>query len=207
MAGASPRDTAPAQRRVAWFAPLEGNACGRAHALTVMSPLRPGWVRFVRFYFGVGRRLPILGARLRRLSFIHFARWTLIDRLPPDPTAQPERLRSTYLLFESNFNGSWSQYIDAFAYVIPGRMRLVWGSSWGFPGPVPAGPFKAYIRRNEFPASHFYSAYPEASVTMIRSALELERRVTRFARDGRGLDPGGFETAFNELLADVQGHL
>jgi len=85
-----------------------------------------------------------VGKKLRALSFIHAARWTIVERVPGGP-----RLGSPLLLFESNFNGDWATYIDAFAYVIPERMAGVWATSWGWPGAQPAGPFKAYIRRNE----------------------------------------------------------
>ena len=51
-----------------------------------------------------------LETELRRLSFIHAARWTVVEDLPGHG-----RLAAPMLLFESNFNGDWAQYIDAFA--------------------------------------------------------------------------------------------
>ena len=51
------------------------------------------------------------------LSFIHFARWTVIPRFPDGGSG--EKLGHTYLFFESNFNGLWDQYIDAFPRSCP----------------------------------------------------------------------------------------
>ena len=51
------------------------------------------------------------------LSFIHFARWVVVPRhkFPRLSENQPEEhLHYDYLLFFSNFNGTWNQYIDAF---------------------------------------------------------------------------------------------
>ena len=54
-------------------------------------------------------------------------------------------------------------------------MKAFWGSSYGFPGALPTGPFKDYIRRNEIDASHYYSAYPDATMTMVLAALRARR--------------------------------
>ena len=72
-----------------------------------------------------------------------------------------ERLHHTYLFFESNFNGTWDQYIDAFSEVVPDAHEGRSGArSYGFPGPIPVEPFKEYIRQNEYVANHYWSAYP-----------------------------------------------
>ena len=76
-------------------------------------------------------------ARLAQLSFIHFARWTLVRRVPYNRPPQPaRRLHYAHLFFESNFNGGWEEYIDAFSYVLGFGMWCAWGSSYGFPGPL-----------------------------------------------------------------------
>jgi hypothetical protein len=143
--------------------------------------------------------LPVLARKLRALSFIHAARWTIVEDLPGHG-----RLNSPLLLFESNFNGAWEPYIDAFAYVIPERMAGVWATSWGWPGARPAGPFKAYIRRNECNAEHYYAAYPEHTVTEITGALELRRRYDAFAARASDLTPAEYDAAWTAFLAEVQ---
>ncbi|HEV2773902.1 MAG TPA: hypothetical protein VGV57_13940 [Thermoleophilaceae bacterium] len=60
-------------------------------------------------------------------------------------------------------------------------MTLFWGSSYGFPKPLPTGRFKRYIRRNEYEASHFYSAYPQATTTMVNAALTLDPMLLPFS--------------------------
>ena len=188
--------------REAWYEEAEGNRCGQAHAITTVSQLRRGGRWAVRLYFAVGRRFPALGNKLRALSFIHAARWTVVERLPGGP-----RLQAPMLLFESNFNGGWGEYIDAFAYVIPERMAGVWGTSWGWPGARPAGPFKGYIRRNEHDAAHFYAAYPEATVTEILAALDLRERFDAFAAGAEAMTPAEFAAAWPRFLTEVQASL
>jgi len=152
---------------------LEPNEHGRAHAMTVFSLLRPilawppGGILLQRLLLGTGGRS--VPSTIRRLSFIHFARLVVIRKLPN--LGQPaETLREPLMLFESNYDGTFDQYIDAFAETIPLKMRAFWGTSYGFPGPKPVTQFKTFIRANEFVAEHYYSAYPTATVLDILSA-------------------------------------
>lgn len=178
------------------------NVEGKATAITVISPVR-WWGRPVlALVFLAGRRLTFTLKKLQQLSFIHYARWAVIPRFPDG-----ERRHYAYLFFESNFNGTWDQYIDAFSEVVPTRMKAIWGSSYGFPGPLPAEPFKAYIRRNEYVANHYWSAYPGASTTEIISAARVAQALDAFKRRSAGLPPEAFAEAYTRFLADVQGDL
>ena len=179
----------------------DANILGRASALTSINTIKPYGVPILRALFFVGSFVPPFTAKLRSLSFIHFARWTIVDRLPG------EDLKRAHLLFESNFNGTWSQYIDAFSYVVPTELGAIWRWCYGFPGPIPAGPFKADIARHEYSAAHFYAAYPEASTTMVAGALEVRGRLDDLRRRARGMDAAEFDEAWREFLIDTQPHL
>ncbi|MFP5317748.1 MAG: hypothetical protein ACLGI2_05575 [Acidimicrobiia bacterium] len=185
-----------------------GNVCGRATAITVLTPIRPWLVRLSRLGFILPRKVPWMTEALRKLSFIHFARWSLIERIPYNgPPQRPEHPRYTYLFFESNFNGTWDDYIDSFSYVMPGRMRLTWGSSYGFPGAKPVGPFKRYIVHNEFEAQHFYSAYPEATASMVLSSLQVRERFDQLRARAEGASPAELAVEWRAFLRDTQRHL
>jgi hypothetical protein len=185
-----------------------GNTHGRATAITVLTPLRRGWTLWLEPSFFVAARVPLVTKALRRLSFIHFARWSVLKAIPHNGPPQGEdTLSYRYLFFESNFNGSWDAYIDAFSHIIPSRMRAVWGGAYGFPGPLPVSPFKDYIRRNEYVADHFWSAYPEASTTMVLSALEVQERLRELVREAETLTPEQFGAAYRHAITDLQRHL
>lgn len=184
------------------------NLDGKAQAITVLSPVKPYWSIWLRFLFWLTRHISSLTAPLRRLSFIHYARWNIVTSIPFNGSPQPpEQLHYTYLLFTSNFNGTWDQYIDAFSYTVPKQMSQIWGSSFGFPGPIPVQPFKDYIRKNEFVANHYYSAYPSATATAILSALELKKRFDAFVLETQGMSPAQFKDAYSTFLTQVQQFL
>lgn len=152
----------------------ERNVRGQAIAITVFSTIR-WWGRvWLPLLFAVTRRIPSLTETLRELSFIHFARWSIVWKLPYNGEPQSKkRLRYPHMYFESNFNGGWKEYIEAFSNILTKGMKIFWGSSFGFPGPVPVDPFKDYIRSNEIEADHYYSAYPEATATQVQRAIAL----------------------------------
>lgn len=171
--------------------------------MTVLSLLRPGgkWIQRLIFAF---RGLGGPPKAIDDLQLIHFARLAVITELPPN--GQPsDDLRQPLQLFESNYNGFFAQYIDTFVEAIPWRMRAFWGTSYGFPWCLPLGPFKRYIRANEFAMDHYYVRNPDATVTMVRDACETARANARLRRDAPALDPDAFAERFEKLLTKIQG--
>jgi hypothetical protein len=181
------------------------NIEGKATAITVVTPVKHGGPLLLWLVFWAGRNIKRTLAKLETLSFIHYARWAVIRRFPDGDGG--ERLHHTYLLFESNFNGTWDQYIDAFSEVVPFRMKAIWGTSFGFPGPLPVEPFKGYIRHNEFIANHYWSAYSGATTTEVVSAERVESALDGLRGRARSLDPDAFKAAYDSFLASLQGDL
>ena len=177
------------------------NVDGQAICITVFSTVK-GWGRlWLALVFLYARLVPGAHGKLAQLSFIHFARWSLVKKLPEQPLSHPQ------LFFESNFNGGWQEYIDAFSHILTRGMTLFWGSSYGFPKPLPTARFKRYIQAHELPASSFYSAYPEATTTIVLSALELDKRLGELRERTRGMDADAFAAAWRAFLAEVQEDL
>jgi hypothetical protein len=198
-------DPQPAAGPITATGTASRNVDGQAIALTVFSTLRWWGPVYLPILYFLARRVPALTATLRQLSFIHFARWSLVRRIPYNGPPQPEQtLRYTHLYFESNFNGGWEEYIDAFSHILTRKIAAFFGASYGFPGALPVGPFKAYIHANETEASHFYSAYPQATITMIARALELDEKLAPLRRDAAAMDPDAFAAAYARLLTDAQ---
>jgi hypothetical protein len=182
------------------------DTAGRVTALTWFAPLRPGGALWSRLFLGVAaRRFRPLTQPIRTLSFIHFARWTVLDRLP----GAADKLPVPVLMFESNFDVSLARYVDAFAYVLTRRFRLVWWRGYGYPGLLPADGFTRWVRRNSIDADHYYCAYPGTTTTTAVGALAVQERLEAFARDPgpRAASDEEFATAYRRLLADVQVHV
>jgi hypothetical protein len=181
---------------------LADNRAGRATALTTLTPLPRRWSAPVKLLLRIKSRTGP-DKTLRRLSFIHAAYWVMIDRFPGEK--QPSRY--SYLLFISNFNGSWFDYIDVFSRAVPTKMALLWGSSYGFPGATPPRSFTRYIRENDWPLEHYYSAYPGATTTEIASALRVSEQFEAELAAGTELDNRELAQAWRRFLTNVQRDL
>jgi hypothetical protein len=162
----------------------------------MLTPLRFPGTLWLRTLFAAARHVPQIPHPLKRMSFIYFARWTVLDRMPGD------RERHPVLMFESNFNLKLFDYIDEFAAVMPWRMRAVWSTSYGYPGLLPTREFNEWVEENQFTPSHYYCAYPAATVTMVRAALAV-----RDAWPNVDLAPDGFGDVYRDFLTRVQPSL
>lgn len=178
------------------------NVAGKAYGMNVVTPMRP-WVTWLnRFIFMVSRAFPETLSGLLGLSLIHFARWVIIRRDQWPQRGQPSQtLKNDYMLFCSNFNGTWDQYIDAFADGIPGGLDLFWYSSTKYPNSIPVTPFKDYIRANQIDTSYYYNATPGSAQRDIKQALKLAAALRGSTDTG---DDAALAEAYKHLLSTVQ---
>jgi hypothetical protein len=178
---------------------------GRARAVVVISPAPRWWALWLRFSWPAADRTPWLKRTLVKLSFIHVAHWSLVDRVPArDPGDRSRRLPYHYLVFQSNFNDDLTAYIDAFALIVPWRMRLMWGGIRAFPGPSVVDRFVNFVAHSATPVQHYFSGYPEGSARTIADAFELAGRHERFARESEDLSDAEFTVAWNRFVQDNQ---
>jgi hypothetical protein len=179
-----------------------GNTIGRLTGLTLFSPVRTQWLPVAKAAFFLGKFVPLAQKHILQFDFIHYVRWVHVRKLPDGQT-----LKHAHLFFESNFDGPWQDYIDAFAYVIPRDIRFVWGRGFNFPGPPPAEPLKAWIAENSMEGGTYYSAYPDASTRMCKQALALEKPLAALVRESSSMSPDQFRAAWERFLTEQQGNL
>jgi len=159
------------------------------YPLTCIAPIRQG-------------RQPDLHAVLRKLAerraagervaieeigTIHVARWVL---LAPD---QVPWLTRPCLLFMSHFDGTWESYLDRFIDQDWEGLDSIFGLCEGYPadGARNRTAFKQYVRDHEIiPLSDLaltrvfpYCAYEDSTVTQVRKALKVRKRLQGPIRD------------------------
>ena len=114
-----------------------------------------------------GRLVFVRGA-LGGIPSIHFARWVLIDR-------------GRRLLFMSNFDGSWENYLGDFIDKAAIGLTAVWSNSVDCPparflvldGASDEAAFKAWTRQHQIMTQVWYSAYPGLSVENINNNTRI----------------------------------
>ncbi|MBW4619645.1 MAG: hypothetical protein KME17_09850 [Cyanosarcina radialis HA8281-LM2] len=154
------------------LAQIEDKSVLVQNQMTIVSPIRPQWFQraLLKWVLGEAQKRPqTKPGTLNGIATIHFARWVIIDN-------------GENLLFESNYDGSWENYIDDFVDLASTGMNSIWGSAINFPtgGCRDIEGFKQIIRYYQVPTQVFYSAYPDLTVKNILNDLELSRAVTRF---------------------------
>jgi hypothetical protein len=183
------------------------NLNGKSYAMNAITPMKPWKTPILKLLFFLLSHIKLMQADLKNLSFIHFARWVVVKRRAwprLDESQAEEHLRYDYLLFFSNFNGTWNQYIDAFSDVLAYGLNLVWRWSEKYPGALPVSPFKRYIAQVQFDTDYYYNAYPHATTNDVKAAHRVNAALKDFADRSKQLTPEEFGAAYRAFTVQVQ---
>lgn len=155
--------------------------------LASITTVKPGPFRFVLLKVVLAAietlgRLKFYKGNLGGIPSIHFARWAVIND-------------GQYLLFLSNFDGSWEHYLGEFIDQAAGGLTAVWSNSVDFPrsrylvkdGATDEQRFKSYGRDNQLYTQLWYSAYPFLSVVNVQNNAAIRAQLWG-AMDGAELD-------------------
>jgi hypothetical protein len=186
------------------------NINGKVYAMNIVTPMKPWKTWLLRALFFALWHIKPLQKDLINLSFIEFARWVIVPRrrFPFLAHGQAqEDLQYDYLLFFSNFNGTWNQYIDAFSSVLSRGLNLIWRWSEKFPGSVPITPFKEYIAQVQFDTDYYYTAYPYATANDLKAAHIVQASLDQLAQQANTANPQQFADAYLRFVLQVQAHL
>lgn len=134
--------------------------------LANVTRIKPGWFRLhllrgVLFAANLIARTSNKG-KLSGIPSIHFAHWSIIAN-------------GRYLLFLSNYDGSWSSYLDDFIDKASKGLTGIWTNTDGFPytrfllwrGATDEVLFKSFARRHQVKSLVWYSAYRDLTVQII----------------------------------------
>jgi hypothetical protein len=125
-------------------------------------------LRLVMAFVGFAARFLSNQGTLAGIPSIHFARWVIVDG-------------GRRLVFFSNFDGSWENYLGDFVDKAADGLTAVWSNCVGFPrtrglwgrGATDEQRFKAYSRASQIPTQVWYSAYKWLSVPNINNNTRI----------------------------------
>ncbi|MBX7222832.1 MAG: hypothetical protein K1Y36_22985 [Blastocatellia bacterium] len=148
--------------------PVISKTIGQVTELTCIAPIIPGKADALREAFTQISLSP--ENPLKKISTIHFARWVIFDN-------------DTRLLFTSNFDGGWEDYLRDFATLDAEGLDFIFQYCVGYPGAQPFEPFMEYVRTHQVETTFFYPAYPNASVKQIFLALDWKAKTDNYMRE------------------------
>jgi len=131
--------------------------------------IKPGWFRLmtIRLVLALinflGRYYYVRGA-LGGIPTIHFARWVILND-------------NRRVLFFSNFDGSWENYLGDFIDKAASGLTAIWSNCIGCPpsqrltgaGASDEAAFKTWVRQNQLVTQVWYSSYEELTVVNINN--------------------------------------
>src|SRR5215472_8148254 len=152
-----------------------------------ITTVKPGVFRFALLKVVLGLieflgRVEFYKGSLGGIPSIHFARWAVINE-------------GKYLLFLSNFDGSWEHYLGEFIDQAANGLTAVWSNAVNFPrtwnliegGARDEERFKDYARGMQLYTQLWYSAYPFLSVVNIQNNAAIRAGLWG-AMDAKALD-------------------
>lgn len=141
--------------------------------MSSVTNIKIGWfrrtlLRTVLAVIDIAGRYIYTKGKLGSIPSIHFARWVVLDG-------------GRRLLFFSNFDGSWENYLGDFIDKAAGGLTAVWSNTDGFPrsrwlvgdGATDERRFKAYARNSQTITEVWYSAYKYLSVENIINNAQI----------------------------------
>lgn len=141
--------------------------------MSSVTHVKQGWLRLITlrtvlWAIDLAGRYVYTKGQLGTISSIHFARWVIIDE-------------GRRLLFFSNFDGSWENYLGDFIDKAATGLTAVWSNTHGFPksrwlvygGATDEQRFKAYARTSQVVTQVWYSAYKRLSVQNINNNSQI----------------------------------
>jgi hypothetical protein len=153
--------------------------------LTHVVDIKPGWFRLGTLWIvltvvDVLARFWYVHGDLGGIQTIHFARWVIVL----DKRDEPE-VRRHRLVFFSNYDGSWENYLGEFIDRAAGALTAVWSNTEGFPaatnlrgdGARDEEGFKRWTREHQMPTQVWWTGISGSTVQNVRDDLWIRRRI------------------------------
>jgi hypothetical protein len=97
------------------------------------------------------------------LTSVQFAQWIALDR--------------RNFIFLSNYDYSWTSYLDDFGLELTTGIQKIWGQGEGNPGTKDLGRFKSFARSTMVAHSRWYRAYPGLALRQVWNNEQLRREL------------------------------
>ncbi len=212
---------------------MSSNVSGKAYALTMLCPIKPGVQGNAAFADVVRDKLEAWNALrqspMARVPNTYLCRYYILDdvytqSLPGGGIwdtvsdiwpvlsknsrlkALPceEHLQSRYLVFTSNFHGDLDTYLQGLWLHAEQDVRSVWQYCYGFDKVTDADSFAAYAKLCQLDATLFFVGSNDDPLNEQLKALYLKQEFSRFAQTTQDLPAAQLRQAYREFMLRVK---
>jgi hypothetical protein len=179
---------------------VRSTTVGRVTELTLLTPIKQGFVpgtqppiRYadaIRGVLAAVDKVPRPNG-LDRIGTIHFARWVVIDD-------------EQKLLFTSNFDGTWEQYLRDFNVLFANYLDMIWSNCVGYPGAANYYEFCDWVRAHQVETQLFFAAVPDITVKDVKYLKQLKTLFDGFQKSVQGLERSEWPDAIRKPYEDLE---
>lgn len=192
------------------------NKSGNAYGLTVLFPIRHGVPRNCPPGFEGQTHTACLRALLEdtRVSLnspmalvpnTYLSRfYVLLDVPYQGKPAKLEHLKSTYLVFTSNFHGELDEYLRGMWAAIAPTIQLLLQHCFGFDEVHDATGFLDYVKKCQVTTTFFFNGSTDEPVAVQLKSLYLKQEFSRFVYENQGKSDVELYAAFQAFLANTR---
>ncbi len=212
---------------------MNRNVSGKAYALTMLCPIKPGLEDNAAFCDVMRDKLEAWNelhqSPMACVPNTYLCRYyilddvyteslpgggiwdTLSDLLPVLPDkwrmgALPyeDHLQSRYLVFSSNFHGDLDAYLQGMWRHAETDLRSLWQYCYGFDKVVDADSFVAYAKLCQLDASLFFVGSNDDPLDEQLKALYIKQEFARFAQSTQDLPASALRQAYRDFMLRVK---
>ena len=194
------------------------NKSGNAYGLTLLCPIRPGVPPDTgdgldRQCYAAHLRHLLHGVRvsadspMARVPNTYLCRFFLLEDVPYQGSpALREGLKSSYLVFSSNFHGELEPYLEGMWKAIEPEIRAILNHCVGFDDRAfPDLPgFVAYIKKCQVTTTFFFNGSTDQPLAEQLKGLFLKQEFSKFAFENQGKSPRELQEAFRQFVKLTQ---
>jgi hypothetical protein len=179
------------------------NQNGSVYGLTILSPIRDDPQAEIPPSLAIQMYLAKLPrdhhSPFAKLSSTHMARLSVLEDVVRVTPVIEERLTTSYLVFESNFDGDIDTYLMRMASEVPEFVRAVWQHCVGCPLEFEEHSFIAYMKKCQVETTFYFGAVNNKTVQETLLALRTQSSVAAFIERNQGKRGAELRKAFLEF--------
>jgi hypothetical protein len=192
------------------------NKSGTAYALTLLCPILPGspeqapegmagqsYVDLIRYEL---QQLPVSeGSPMARVPNTYLSRlWVLNDVPYQGYPATLEHLKSSYLVFESNFHGELDDYLTGMWNAVESEIRAILQYCVAFDQVRDLTTFVEYVKKCQVTTTFFFNGSSDEPLETQLKSLYLKQEFSKFAFENQGKSPAQLQAAFRAFVARTE---
>jgi hypothetical protein len=212
---------------------MSGNVSGNAYALTLLCPIKSGVENNVAFTDIMTDKLEAWNAMplspMTLVANTYLCRFYILDDVYTESlpgagiwdvlsdfwpllsdkqrlAALPheDHLKSSYLVFSSNFHGDLDTYLGGMWRSVESDVRSIWHYCHGFDLVTNADTFIAYAKRCQLDAALFFVGSTDDPLETQLKALYVKQEFSRFAQETQDLPAAQLREAYRKFMHRIK---